>query len=197
MGSGILIRKTALAIAGGFDAIADFLADDYLLGNLPVRAGYRAELSADVVDHELGTTTLRGVVEHQIRWNRGTRAARPFGYAGLVLTQGTPASLALFALAGAFPLARTLCAATLALRLAVAWFVAVECLRDTGARKSLWLVPLRDLFSFALWLSAYFGDSVNWRGRRFRLEAGGRLIAREPERALEPSADLARTNIAS
>ena len=58
----------------------------------------------------------------------------------------------------------------------MAWFVAVRCLRDPVARRSLWLVPLRDLLSCALWLAAFFGDSVVWRGARFRLGKGGRLL---------------------
>lgn len=197
MGSGILIRRTVLAAAGGFAALSDFLADDYLLGNLPVRLGYRAELSRDVVEHELDTSTLRGVIDHQIRWNRGIRAMRPFGYAGLLLTQGTPASLLLFALTGGSPAARALSAVTLGLRLAVAWFVAVRCLRDAAAQKALWLVPLRDLVGFGLWLSAFFGSSVVWRGRRFRLGPGGRLVAEQPEIGEESASELVRTGVAS
>ena len=196
MGSGILIRRTALAASGGFEAIADFLADDYLLGNLPVRSGYRAELSADVVEHALGTSTLRGVVEHQVRWNRGIRAMRPFGYAGLLLTQGTPASLLLLALAWETPAARALAAATLLLRVAMAWYVAAHCLRDRAARKTLWLLPVRDLMGFGLWLTAFFGDSVVWRSKRFRLAPGGRLVA-EATGTAEPHSDLARTDLAS
>jgi len=190
-------QPSVLEAAGGFGAIADFLADDYLLGNLPVRSGYRAELSADVVEHELGTATLRGLVEHQIRWNRGIRAMRPLGYAGLLFTQGTPASLGLLALAGAFPGARALAALTLALRLWMAWYVAGRCLRDAAARKALWLVPARDLLGFGLWLCAFFGDSVVWRGRRFRLAHGGRLVSERIDGIAEPESELARTGIAS
>jgi len=195
MGSGILVRRTALAEAGGFAAIAGYLADDYLLGNLPVRAGHRAELATDVVQHELGTTTLGGAVDHQIRWNRGIRAMRPRGYAGLVFTQGTPAALALVALASESPAAWTLAGITLALRLGVAWFVAVRCLRDLVARRAFWLVPLRDVAGFALWIAGFFGNSVTWRGKKLYLEAGGRIAAR-PE-AAEEEARETRTGVAS
>jgi len=183
MGSGVLIRREALESAGGFAAIGDFLADDYLLGNLPARAGYRVELSDGVVEHRLGTTNLGELIAHQIRWNRGIRASRPWGYAGLLLTQGVPAALILLALAGGSAAAAVLCCATLCLRLVMAWFVAVRGLGDSVARRSLWLVPLRDLMSCALWLGAFFGDSVVWRGGRFRLGKGGRLLPRRTEPA--------------
>ena len=189
MGSGTLVRRSALEAAGGFGAIADSLADDYLLGNLPVRAGYRAVLVPHVVEHELSTSTLRGIVDHQMRWNRGIRAVRPGGYAGLLFTQAVPATVLLLLLTGGSPAAWAACAVTLACRLGMAWFVAVRCLGDRAAGRWLWLVPLRDLLSYALWLAAFFGKSVVWRGNRYRLEAGGRLapegaIAREPDSAL-------------
>ncbi len=196
MGSGTLIRRTVLAQVGGFAAMADYLSDDYLLGNLPVRAGYRAELASGVVDHEFGVSTLRRVFDHQIRWNRGIRAMRPFGYAGLLLTQGTAASLALALLAPvSLPEARALAGVTLALRLTAAWLVGSQCLRDDVVRKAFWLVPVRDLMGFVLWLTAFFGNSVTWRGRRFHLASGGRLVS-EPE--LEPSvAGRVRSGVAS
>ena len=196
MGSGTLVRRTALEAAGGFGAIADSLADDYLLGNLPVRAGYRAVLVPHVVEHELSTSTLRGIVDHQLRWNRGIRAVRPGGYAGLLFTQSVPASVLLLVLTAGSPAGWAACALTLACRLAMAWFVAVRCLDDRAAGRSLWLVPLRDLLSYALWLAAFFGKSVVWRGNRYRLEPGGRLA---PEGVIlqEPDSTLVGTRAAS
>jgi ceramide glucosyltransferase len=176
LGSGILIRRAALDALGGFAAVADYLSDDYLLGLLSVRAGYRAELAPEVVRHELGRLTLRSVLDHQMRWNRGIRSVRPLGYAGLLFSQGTPASLLLLAVTWPSRAALALSATTLALRLAMAWVIAVRHLGDEPARRSFWLVPLRDLLGFVLWLGAFFGNSVVWRGRRFRLTPSGRLV---------------------
>jgi len=196
MGSGTLVRRSALDAAGGFAAMADSLADDYLLGNLLVRAGYRAALVPHVVEHELATSTLRGIVDHQMRWNRGIRAVRPGGYAGLLFTQAVPSGVLLLLFTGASPEGLAACALTLACRLAMSWFVAVRCLGDRDAGRSLWLVPMRDLLSYGLWLAAFFGKSVVWRGKRYRLEAGGRLA---PEGAVlaEPDATLVGTRAAS
>ena len=177
MGSGILIRRSILSALGGFEAIADSLADDYALGRLPARAGHRVELAGCVVDHGLGSKTWKDVVDHQLRWNRGTRAVRPGGYAGLALTQGVPAAVLLLACGAGLPGA-ALAAATIALRLGMAWFVAARCLDDRAAARRLWLVPLRDLFGLSMWLGGFFGNSVVWRGTRYRLDAGGRLAHR-------------------
>lgn len=184
MGSGICIRRSVLEGVGGFDAVADYLADDYFLGNLPSRAGHAVELANHVVEHHLDTGSLAGLLHHQIRWNRGTRAARPWGYAGLLFTHGVPAALLLPLAASGAPAAWALSAMTLAARLTMAWYVAVRRLQDPVARRALWLVPLRDLLSFALWIAAYLGTTIVWRGQRFRLGEDGKL---SPSRPMAPA----------
>lgn len=184
MGSGICIRRSVLDEIGGFEAISDYLADDYFLGHLPSRAGYAVELSNHVVEHRLDTESLTELVHHQIRWNRGIRAARPWGYAGLFFTHGVPAAVLLPLASGGAPAGWALAGATLAARLGMAWYVAVRWLEDPVARRALWLVPLRDLLGFALWIAAYLGTTIVWRGSRFRLGERGKL---SPSPAVQPA----------
>jgi hypothetical protein len=45
------------------------------------------------------------------------------------------------------------------------------------APQSCWLVPLRDVLSFVVFISSFFGQSAtSWRGRRYRFVAGGALV---------------------
>lgn len=177
MGAGILIRREVLDDIGGFAALEDCLADDYLLGKLPAEAGHRVELARDVVEHRLGTRTLADLWARQNRWNVGIRTSRPWGYAGLVFTQGTAAGLLFLLASGGSTLGWSVAAGTLAVRLAVAGFLAARCLEDRLILKDLWLVPIRDLVATALWLGSFFGSTVVWRGRRLRVGAGGRILA--------------------
>jgi ceramide glucosyltransferase len=176
MGSGILIRRSVLEEIGGFAAIADYLADDYLLGSLSAKAGYRVALSRAVVEHRLDTPGLAALIQQQMRWNRGIRATRPWGYAGLIFTQGVAASLLLLILTGGSLAAWATALLTVGSRLAMVRYVVVGRLEDPVARRAPWLVPLRDLLGFALWVGAYFGSTIVWRGNRFRLGEGGRLL---------------------
>ena len=179
LGATILIRREALDAIGGFTAVADYLGDDFLLGNLPARAGYSVVLSEYVVDHVLDTASLGDLLLHQTRWARSTRASRPWGYVGLIFTHGTATSI-LFLLAtrgmaiGWWVLALTLCT-----RMAMAWIIGIKYLKDPVARRLLWLVPVRDVMSFVFWICSFVGNTIEWRGRRFRLAEGGRLVAIE------------------
>lgn len=176
MGAAILIRREVLDEIGGLAALEDGLADDYLLGKLPAQAGHRVELARDVVDHRLGTRSFWDLRARQIRWNLGIRTSRPWGYAGLVLTQGTAASLLFLLATGGSAVGWSVAAVTLAVRLGVAWFLAARCLKDRAIGRLLWLVPIRDLLGTALWLAAFFGNTVEWRGRRFHVGSGGRIL---------------------
>src|SRR2546429_523466 len=40
-----------------------------------------------------------------------------------------------------------------------------------------WLLPLRDLLSFAVFVAGLLGRDVDWRGRRYQVVSGGTLIA--------------------
>jgi len=177
MGAGILIRREVLDRIGGFPAIEDPLADDYLLGKLSHEAGYRVELARDVVDHRLGTRSLADLRARQNRWNLGIRTSRPWGYAGLVFTQGTLAALLLLAATGASALGWSVVAAFLAVRMASAAYLGLACLQDRTILRDLWLVPIRDLMAAGLWIRSFFGHTVVWRGRRLRVGAGGRILA--------------------
>jgi ceramide glucosyltransferase len=175
MGSGILIRRDVLEKIGGLEAVGSCLADDYLLGNLPARAGHRVELAREVVDHRLGTRSLTDLIHRQIRWNLGIRSSRPWSYAGMMFMQGTAAAMLLPLVCAGAPAAWGLAGATLAVRLGSAWILASRYLRDRSVPKLLWLVPLRDLLSTLIWLVSFFSRSVTWRGQRFRIGPGGRL----------------------
>jgi ceramide glucosyltransferase len=176
MGSSILIRRNVLETIGGFKAIADHLADDFILGNLADQAGFSVVLSDYVVGHTLETATLTDLIQHQTRWNRCTRAANPWGYLGLVFSHGTVFSLAFFCLSRASSMGWEVLGAMWTVRILMGWIVGVKGLEDAVAARFLWLIPLRDLLSFGLWCYGFMGDRIVWRGKQFRLVRGGKLV---------------------
>lgn len=175
MGSSILMRRSVLKRMGGFPAIADYLADDFMLGNLTAKLGFQVTLSDYVVDHTLETPTLVDLIEHQTRWNRCTRASNFSGYLGLLFSHGVALSLIGLILTTDVMQGWEVFGLTLAARFLMAWAVGVRCLKDPIAAKLLWLVPLRDLLSFGLWIHGFMGDRIVWRGTVFRLLRGGKL----------------------
>lgn len=175
-GQTIVIQKAALEAIGGFLAIADYLADDFQLGKLPAEAGYKVVLSDYVVEHVMPTGSISDSLKRQMRWERGTRVSRPWGYLGLIFTQGTATSLFFLLATQGSILGWAVLGITWSTRLVMGWVVGVRCLKDPVARKFLWLVPLRDPIGFILWCYSFVGNAIEWRGRRLRLLKDGKLV---------------------
>ncbi|MBE9037887.1 bacteriohopanetetrol glucosamine biosynthesis glycosyltransferase HpnI [aff. Roholtiella sp. LEGE 12411] len=176
-GSTIVIRKQVLELIGGFEAIADYLADDFQLGYLPAQAGYKVVLSDYVVEHVLASSTLVDAIQRQIRWARCIRVSRPWGYLGLLFTYGTVTSLLLLIATGGSVVGWTGLVITWLMRLVMGWVVGVKILNDSVAKKFLWVIPLRDLIHFAIWCYGFVGSTIEWRGQQLKLIKGGKLVA--------------------
>ncbi|MBO0722203.1 MAG: bacteriohopanetetrol glucosamine biosynthesis glycosyltransferase HpnI [Blastocatellia bacterium] len=176
LGSTIALRRELLEGIGGFRAIADYLADDFLLGNYAAKAGYEVVLSDYVVEHVSATGTLAAMLKHQMRWARTIRISRSWGYCGLLFTYGTATSL-LGLLAWNFSgFAWRLFAVTLLMRYLTVFGVGLFALQDRALARWFWLVPVRDLIAFAVWVTSFAGDEVEWRGVNFRVLPGGKLM---------------------
>jgi ceramide glucosyltransferase len=167
--------KSILNSIGGMQTIANHLGDDFLLGRQIAAAGKEVRLSHYLVETSTDADHLGGMLRHQIRWARGTRACRPGGYLGLILTYGTATSLGNAMLAGFSKASLVLFFGVLLVRGLVAWRIGVHWIQDRILKRFFWLVPLRDLLSFYIWLMSLGGRQVEWRGIRYTLAEDGRI----------------------
>jgi ceramide glucosyltransferase len=172
LGPTIAARRETLERIGGFDAVKDYLAEDFVMGKLAAERGYGVILSSYVIEHRIGAQGFVANMKHRLRWNRSTRRSRPWGYVGQVFTIPLPPALLLWAVA---PQWWPLAAATVVLRAAAGWATAGRALRDPLTSRLWWLVPAQDVASFVCWLGGFFGNTIVWRGRRYYLRVDGRF----------------------
>jgi len=181
VGPTIAARRRVLESIGGFDRLKDYLAEDFVMGKFAAEAGHGVSLSSYVIEHHIGSSLdFRHNSAHRIRWTRSTRRSRPAGYLGQLFTMPVP--LALFVTMWN-PSWWPVLLVTLAIRGVAAWTVAELVLRS---RPNWLLLPLEDIAGFCFWIAGFFGNTIVWRGRRYRLESDGRfsLVA-----GLKPRAD--------
>ena len=172
MGSTLAFRRADLDRIGGFTAIADYLADDYQLGHRIHALGLKCVLSDTIVETHLDGG-WRQVWVHQVRWARTIRVTKFFGYLGLPVTNAT-----LWAVIAAACGRWDLAAALMAARMAMAFAAGGLVMRSGDVLRLWWMIPVRDLFGFAVWLTGLFGNSVVWRGEHLRLDRQGRIMPR-------------------
>lgn len=176
LGATMAVRREALDAIGGFGSLADYLADDYQLGNRVMKAGYGLRLSGYVVDSVGREESLRGFFSHQLRWGRTYRVSRPGGYLMSGVTRLTAISI-LVLIASSFSEAGwAALAAGVSLRYVQAIYTEAFLVRGPGVLGYVWLLPLRDVAGFVIWLMSFTGDRVAWKDSAFRIEKGGTMV---------------------
>jgi ceramide glucosyltransferase len=168
-GASIAIRREVLRQIGGFNAIANQLADDYRLGELTRRRGMRTILSDVVVETCVDERTLSELIRHELRWLRTIRAVRPLGYSLAGITFSLPvAALGALLASGSQP-------ALILLAIAAFARVMLHCAgrKASATLPQLWALPLADLLGFALWCWGFATRRVHWREDRFWVARDG------------------------
>jgi len=187
LGPSMAIRRDCLRAIGGFAAMADYLADDFVLGNWADQAGYRVALSCHTINHHATAMGFLPSFKHRLRWNRSTRRSRPLGYVGQGFTYGLSWA-ALFCLV--FPSLWSVAAllVSFSVRMFLAWQLS-RLLKDRTVLGRFWLIPLQDALSFASWLGGFTGREIIWRNERYRLLTDGRFEPVHPRPAHFLTAD--------
>ena len=180
LGSTLAVSREAFDKIGGLAPLVDHLADDYELGARIDQAGYRVALSAEVVETSTPAYAWGGFIDHQLRWARTVRDARPGGYIGLIFTHGLAWALLNVIASGVSPVSFWLLGLSFFLRLALAMTVGTQVLADHQVLPSLWLLPLRDVVAMCVWVAGFAGNTIVWRGQRFTLKDGKLINVSEP-----------------
>ncbi|HEY3346508.1 MAG TPA: bacteriohopanetetrol glucosamine biosynthesis glycosyltransferase HpnI [Nitrospirota bacterium] len=175
LGALMAVRKEALDKIGGFSALRDFLADDYKLGNLAYRAGYKVKLSGVLLDSVQESGSVGGYFSHQLRWARTYRACRPKGYFLSVLTKTTALAIIFLLSTGFSPAGWSVFAASLAIRQAQAMYLEARYIKAAGALRWYWLLPVKDIVSIIIWASSFTGNKVRWGNESFLVDGEGRM----------------------
>jgi ceramide glucosyltransferase len=179
LGPSMVMRQSTVEKIGGFEEVAQYYADDFVLGNWTAAAGETVVLSNYIVEHHVLNASFKKSMAHQQGWATSTRFSRPAGHVGEVLTYAVPFGLLSFAVLGAagyLALGLALLAITVLNRVLLCLLVAGRVVHDRAAFRKAWLYPLRDFMGFCFWLRSYFGSRrTRYRGDLYELLPKGRL----------------------
>jgi ceramide glucosyltransferase len=175
LGASMAVQREVLASIGGFKALADYLADDYQLGNKVHHAGWRIALDACFVESMMKAENLKTVLSRQLRWARTMRVSRPRGYLASGITLPFPACVLALLVAPSLSTGLAAVGLLYTVRLTVSMLFSRHYVRDGLLPRWLWLIPFRDMFGFSTWALSFLGNHVEWRGSSFVLKSGGKI----------------------
>jgi ceramide glucosyltransferase len=177
LGASMAVRKESFQVAGGFEELGQFYADDFVLGNRLAAQGVGVRMATHVIRLMVQDTPFVLSFRNQLRWMQSTRRSRPLGHLGSGLTFAVPFGLVglLWGLLSGHAVLGLVWLAGMILN---RWLQAGTILRvmgDEGWLRGMLLYPLRDLLGTVLWLGSYGGDKFYYRGKIYRLKHGGRV----------------------
>jgi ceramide glucosyltransferase len=171
-GSTVALRRALLEEVGGFGAFVSYLADDYEMGRAVRAKGYQVAIPNLTVRHTCSEQGIGDWLAHELRWARTLRVVAPAGHAGSVVTYAIPLALLGTILSGFTLFSLTALATSLAARAVLKWRIDKIFGGEGGP---LWLLPVRDVLSFGVFLASLFGESVEWQGEHLRVKQDGAL----------------------
>ena len=180
LGATIALTRETLIRIGGFETVANQLADDYAIGKAVRRAGLRVIVPPLLVGHTFEEKSLSEVVRHELRWARTIFTVDRVGYIGSGFTHALPLALIAAAIRGfdSLGLAAVVCA--LACRL----FLKYRLTREFDLPNPDYaLLVVRDILSFIVYCASFWSTRVSWRGQDFAVARDGTLRATVETRA--------------
>jgi ceramide glucosyltransferase len=178
LGPTMVTRRARVDEVGGFESMAEYCADDFVLGNWIAKNGYKVVLSGHAIDHMVLQADFVDSMKHQVRWMKSTRFSRPKGHFGTSLTFGVP--FGVMAWAGALMLGMPMlgwCAllGSVLGRSVQAWVVGTYVVRERRIWAAMVLFPVRDLIGPLIWALSYASNRIQWRGEVYELVDGGTM----------------------
>jgi ceramide glucosyltransferase len=197
LGPTMVTRRARVEEVGGFESMAEYCADDFVLGNWIENNGYKVVLSGHVIDHMVLQADFVDSMKHQVRWMKSTRFSRPKGHFGTSLTFGVP--FGVMAWAGALLLGMPVlgwCAllGSVLGRSVQAWVVGTYVVRERRIWAAMALFPVRDLIGPLIWALSYASNRIQWRGEVYELEDGGRMKSLSGKRLVRTQFKAAKAN---
>ncbi len=117
----------------------------------------------------------RAVWSHQLRWARTIRVCQPAPYFFSILSNPTLWPLLWWTVVPS-AVSLTGLGVSVLIRMAAAFDLQRRLTGWCRHAAFVWLAPVKDLLQAAVWLAAFAGNRINWRGQRYRLRRDGTLV---------------------
>ncbi|MGH8615425.1 MAG: bacteriohopanetetrol glucosamine biosynthesis glycosyltransferase HpnI [Gammaproteobacteria bacterium] len=176
LGPSIAIRRATLDQIGGLKSLADYLVEDYELGRRIWASGKKMALVPYVIDVVVDLPDWRRWWTHQVYWDQNTRLARPSAFLATCLIRSVPFAL-VFALLRLFdPIGLAALSTAVAVRIITAAMLLKWGFKEEARLRTLALLPFRDILGLITWALSFTQQTVIWRGAKFQLTRGGRMV---------------------
>lgn len=175
IGKSMLFRKSTLKRAGGLEVLGRYIAEDYMAGHAVLKLDLNVELMRRPIPQFIGNYSFQDFWQRHLRWGRIRKAIaplafliEPFFFSGV---SGLFGAVVLKQLGGINFFVGWMIHMSVWMIVDLILFSRMD--RLSGRVPFAWI--LRETLALPLWMSILLGNTVRWRGVRYRLLTGGLL----------------------
>ncbi len=168
IGKSMLVRKDDLKAIGGFEAVKDILAEDYMIGNSLHRMGKRVVLSNYLIDNVNENWDIKKFINRHTRW--GKLRFKLAGAKYFVELLCNPVFISIMPLIlwdiSVFTLFLTI--STMLVKVGGDFYIGR--LIKSNTKPFLYLLsPLKDILIGLIWFIPLFDNKIDWRGNKYKI----------------------------
>jgi ceramide glucosyltransferase len=175
VGKSMLVRKEAFEEIGGFEAVRNVLAEDYVIGDLMHKQGKRVITSGHVINAVNHYRTFKQFIKRHVRWGKLRRKIAGIGYISEIISNAVFISCLALVILG--PTTRTISLA------AAVWMVKIlgdyllgKRIRSAHRFFQYLLSPIKDIVVGCIWFVPFVSRTVMWRRHRYKISKGSLLV---------------------
>jgi ceramide glucosyltransferase len=174
IGHTMAVPRAVLEKIGGFKNFLNQLADDYELGHRVSQLGLRVIVPPLLLDCVVPAESFGEAFTRLQRWKRTIRRSRGAQFLGVIVTYPVFWALILILLQPLASWSWSVSAAVVLIR----WLLAAGLqmvVKMPDWPRAWWLLPVVDVVEGITFFGAYFGNTIFWAGRRYKLLGDGTL----------------------
>ncbi|GLI52846.1 ceramide glucosyltransferase [Thermodesulfovibrio yellowstonii] len=193
IGKSMLMRKSDFEEIGGFNAVKDVLAEDYIIGKLMHEKGKKVTLCSYIIKNVNEYWTLRRFLNRHTRWAKIRWRIAGAKYFTEPFSNPVFVSSMIFILDGFSKVSITIFIAVATIKIAFDLYINRLMKSSTGL--SGILIPLKDLITGLIWFVPLISCKLNWRGNTYKIGKETKIIPYENNFSLKLIFNKLRTAI--
>jgi len=174
IGKSMLMRKKDFEEIGGFDAISDVLAEDYMIGKLMYEKGKKVVLSNYIIQNVNEYWSIKRFFNRHTRWAKIRWKIGGPKYFIEPITN--PVFIALFLPILSNFTNLSVMTFFVALLIKISMDMQVYRILNQKLNITLILAPIKDLLIGIIWFVPFVTSKVNWRGNLYVISKNTKLI---------------------
>jgi ceramide glucosyltransferase len=179
VGKSMLMRKKTFEEIGGFEAVKNVLAEDYVIGQRMHRNGARVITSDYVINAVNYSRTLKQFLKRHARWGKLRWKLGVIGYVAEIISNAV--FIACLSLVVLGPTTRSISLAAVVFCLKIMGDYALgKRIRSAHRFFHYFISPLKDIIIGLIWFVPFISRTVMWRRHKYKITKGSVLIPLEP-----------------